>query len=301
MTDQPSFVLLPHRGVLAVAGADRKSFLQGLVSNDVTRVAPDRAIWAAFLTPQGKFVHDMVICERDDTLLLEVEADRLDDLRNSLKKYKLRAKVTLEARPDLTVAAVFGAPTPGFGLPPEAGAAAPFGDRGVVCVDPRLAEAGARLLLPAESAAATLEEAGLTAADPVAYDAHRLALGLPDGSRDLPVDGTFLMENGFEELHGVDFTKGCYIGQETTARMKHRGLVRKRLFPVRVEGPMPEPGTELTDDDGKTVGALRSGDAAAGLALAMVKLDALDGGPFTAGGASLTLIRPAWMRLPESA
>jgi len=301
MSDQHQFVLLAHRGVLTISGPDRKSFLQGLVSNDVGRVGPDRAVYAAFLTPQGKFLHDMVIAERDEVLLLDVEAERLDDRLTRLKKYKLRAKVTLEPAPDMAVAAAFGAAKDALGLPAEPGAATAFGARGVACVDPRLAQAGLRLLLPAEGAAGALAAAGFCAADLAAYDAHRLRLGLPDGSRDLPVEKAFLMESGFEELNGVDFKKGCYIGQETTARMKHRGLVRKRLMPVHVDGPLPAPGTEVADAEGKAVGEVRSGDAAAGYALALLKLDALQAGPFTAGNATLTPIHPDWMRLPESA
>lgn len=301
MTDsQHTFVLLPHRGVLRIGGADAKTFLQGLVSNDVTRVTPDHAIWAAFLTPQGKFLHEFFISERDDTLYLEGEAERLDDLRTRLKKYKLRAKVTLEAAPEMAVAVAFGAAKSALDLPAEAGAARPFGD-GIAYVDARLAQAGLRLVLPADWAEAALAEAGFAAGTLADYDAHRLRLGLPDGSRDLPVEKAFLMENGFEELGGVDFRKGCYIGQETTARMKHRGLVRKRLMPVAVSGPLPAPETPVTDAEGKAIGSVHSGDAAAGYALAMLKLDALQSGPFTAGAATLTPIHPDWMRLPESA
>lgn len=301
MSEQHLSVLQPHRGVLVIGGADRKTFLQGLLSNDVNRVAPDRAIWAGFLTPQGKFLHDVFISERDDVLYLEGEADRLDDLRDRLKKYKLRAKVTLEPAPDLTVAVAFGAAKAALDLPAEAGAAKPFGERGTAYVDPRLVQAGLRLVLPAEGAAQALTAAGFVAGDQAAYEAHRLPLGLPDGSRDLPVEKAFLMESGFDELAGVDFRKGCYIGQETTARMKHRGLVRKRLMPIAVDGPLPAFGTAVTNAAGKTVGEVRSGDAEAGYALALIKLDALQSGPFTAGEATVTPIHPDWMRLPESA
>lgn len=301
MTDQPVAVLQPHRGVLKVGGADRTTFLQGLLSNDVTRVTPERALWAAFLTPQGKFLHDLFLSEREDVLFLEGEAERLGDLHSRLKKYKLRAKVTLDLAEDLTVAVAFGATAAALPLPAEAGAAAPFGDQGTAYVDPRLADAGLRLVLPAAGAAQTLTAAGFQIREQAAYDAHRLRLGLPDGSRDLPIEKAFLMENGFEELAGVDFRKGCYIGQETTARMKHRGLVRKRLMPVTVDGPLPAPGTAITDAEGKTVGEVHSGDADARLALAMLKLDALAAAPFQTGETTLTPFHPDWMRLPESA
>jgi folate-binding protein YgfZ len=298
---QTTSVLLPHRGVLTVAGADRAAFLQGLLTNDMTRVGPGRAVWAGLLTPQGKVLHDLFVSERDEVIHLEGEAERLDDLRSRLGKYKLRAKVTLEIAADLAVAAVFGAAKTAFDLPAEAGAARPLGTRGLVLVDPRLAQAGLRVVLPAAEMAATLREAGCLPGDLGAYDAHRLRLGLPDGSRDMGIEQALPMESGFEDLAGVDFRKGCYVGQEVTTRMKHRKLVRKRLMPVLVEGPLPAPLTAVVDAEGREVGTLRSGDAAAGYALALLKLASLEHGPFTAGEATLTPILPDWMRLPESA
>lgn len=294
-------VILPHRGVLAVAGPDRKTFLQGLVSNDVTGVGPERAVHAALLTPQGKFLHEFFIGERDDVLLLDGEAERLDDLRSRLSRYKLRAKVTLEIRPDLCVAVAFGAARDTLHLPGEAGAAAAFGEHGVAFVDPRLVQAGLRLILPCNGAEEALRAADFTPGSVEAWEEHRLRLGLPDGSRDLPVEKAFLMESGFEELNGIDFKKGCYIGQELTARMKYRALVKKRLMPVTVDGPLPDPGTRLTTADGKDAGEMRSGLVKEGgsIGLALVRLEHLDHGPFQADSALVSPVRPDWMRLPE--
>ncbi len=296
-----SALILESRGVLRLSGADARSFLQGMISNDVGRLAPDRALWAAFLTPQGKYLHDFFLLQPsptsagEDTILLDCEAARRDDLRRRLGLYKLRAKVSIEdATADYRIAVLFGdAALASLGLPDEAGRAAPFAG-GIAWVDPRLAEMGARALLPATTARAALSEAGFAAADLAAYDALRIGLGLPDGSRDLEVDKALLLENGFDELHGLDWQKGCYVGQELTARTKYRGLVKKRLLPVQIVGPVPAPGTPVMQA-GKEAGVMRS--AVAGLGLALLRLEQLEAaadGVLTAGEARLTPRKPAW-------
>ena len=280
----PAFSLLPHRGVIAVAGDDRVEFLQGLISNDVTKVAPGRAIWAALLTPQGRFLNDMFVVDAGfGTLLLETERERAPALARKLSMYKLRSKVTVEDRSAaMDVAVVFG---PGA----EKCAAVPSA---LSFVDPRLPELGVRVLVPTGQAGKLL---GLPEAPAGAYDALRLSLGVPDGSRDLPVEKALLLESGFDELHGVDWQKGCYMGQELTARTKYRGLVKKRLFPVKIDGALPPPGTAIVRN-GEEVGELRSG--AGDRALALLRLEAI-AGPLTADGAKIVLQKPDWMRLPE--
>ena len=296
-----SAVILDSRGVLRLAGADTRSFLQGMISNDVDKLAPDRALWAAFLTPQGKYLHDFFLLQPsapspgEETILLDCEAARRDDLRRRLGIYKLRAKVAIEdATADYRIAALFGdAALSTLGLPAEAGRAAPFAG-GIAWVDPRLPEMGARALLPAATAEAALIEAGFAAADLAAYDILRIGLGLPDGSRDLEVEKALLLENGFDELHGLDWRKGCYVGQELTARTKYRGLVKKRLLPVRIDGPVPPPDTPVMMA-GKEAGVMRS--AVDGLGLALLRLEHLEaasGGALTAGQARLTPRKPAW-------
>jgi len=295
-----AYVLLDDRGLLAVSGADRRAFLQGLISNDVDKVAGDRAIYAALLTPQGKYLHDFFVAELGETLYLDGEAARLDDLRRRLGLYKLRSKVTLApAGPGWAVAALIGPEALArLQLPSEPGRARPFAG-GLAYVDPRLAAAGVRAIVPAEGAASALAAAGFTAAPRTDYDRLRLSLGLPDGSRDLLVEKSILLENGFAELNGVDWDKGCYMGQELTARTRYRGLVKKRLLPVRIQGPAPAPGTPLQLGD-KDAGEMRS--ASGDLGLALVRLDALAeaearGAALTAGDAQVTPVKPDWLAL----
>ena len=283
----PSFSLIPHRSVIAVGGADRVEFLQGLISNDTTKVAPGRAVWAALLTPQGRFLNDMFVADGgDDTLLLETERERAPALAKKFSLYKLRSKVTVEDRSAaMEVAVVFGT---GAERALEIDGAISF-------VDPRLAELGVRVLAPAGTVAALLSARGITAAPLDDYDALRLSLGVPDGSRDLQVEKALLLESGFDELNGVDWKKGCYMGQELTARTKYRALVRKRLFPVSVEGALPAPGTTVYLD-GKEVGELRSGSGRR--ALALLQAEAARGpGPLLADGVQLIATIPPWMRI----
>lgn len=285
------FSLLPHRSVISVAGADRVEFLQGLISNDTRKVAPDRAIWAALLTPQGRFLNDMFVADAgNETFYLETERERAPALAKKLKMYTLRSKVTVE---DLgathEVAAAFGDDV-----------SKALGIEGAVSfIDPRLETLGVRVIAPAGQAAALLSARGFAEAALADYDTLRLPLGVPDGSRDLQVEKALLLENGFDELNGVDWKKGCYMGQELTARTKYRALIKKRLFPVKVEGTLPESGT-LVHRDGEEVGELRSGTG--DRALAMLRLDAArGGGTLTAGEARIVPEVPGWMRLPDSA
>jgi folate-binding protein YgfZ len=263
---------LPDRGVIDVGGEDRIAFLQGLVSNDVTQAAPRRAVWAALLTPQGKWLADFFILADGERLLLDCERAQIPMLLQRLSRFRLRSKVTLRATEELGVYAAWG------GTPAVETTAAP---------DPRLPEAGLRVL------SATPLPATACEAD---WDRHRLALGLPDGSRDLEAEKTVLLEAGFDELNGISWTKGCYMGQELTARTKYRGLVKRRLVPVTVAGDLPAPGTPVLRH-GVEVGTMRSGRDRAGLAVLRIEAlrDALD-----CDGVTLTPHVPAWMQLPES-
>ncbi|MEQ8709368.1 MAG: folate-binding protein [Rhodospirillales bacterium] len=273
-------VSLPDRGVLRIDGEDRVAFLQGLVSNDVSRVAADRAIYAALLTPQGKFLHDFFIAALGDSLLIECEGDRRDDLFRRLRMYRLRSKVELtDVTGELTVHVAFGDGAAGLaGSSPVAGQASPDGD-GIRFIDPRLADAGLRWILPAGAVPDTGNQS-VTDATADDYDRWRLSLGLPDGSRDMLVEKATLLESGFEALNGVDFDKGCYMGQELTARTKYRGLVKKRLMRVQIDGDLPEPGTPVMAGD-REVGEIRSGRG--DLAMALLRLDALEASEMTAG------------------
>ncbi len=296
-SDRPAAAIaLPARGVITVGGPDAREFLQGLISNDMRQAAPDRALWAAMLTPQGKFRHDFFLVEREGTFLIDCEADRLMDLGRTLSKYKLRADVTLGIGKGWTVSAVIGDGAAAlFGLDGRPGAARGL-DGGVVLVDPRHAGLGLRVMVPGP-AVPVLAAYGLGEGRFEDYEALRIALGLPDGARDMELDKALLLENGFQELGGVAWDKGCWMGQELTARTKYRGLIKKRLLPVTCEGPAPAPGTIITLN-GREAGEMRSAQGQVGLAL--IRLERLvEAGdqPLMAGEVRLRVTIPDWLAL----
>lgn len=267
---------LSDRAVLEVTGPDAASFLQGLVTNDVTKVSPAGPVWAALLSPQGKYLFDFLVFARPegDGFLLDAEAERADMLAKRLSMYRLRAKVEIAPRSDLSVYAAWGE-----GPAPEGAVA-----------DPRLPALGHRWIAEGGLAATA------TAAD---YDAHRLALGVPNGSRDIGIDKMLWLETNAAELNGVDFRKGCYVGQENTARMYHRSKVRKRLMPVRLSAPVGEDIT-LRTPDGKDAGELRS--HANGRGIAFLRMEYVEANaPLTLGGAPAEVVWPEWLPAPESA
>lgn len=285
----------PSRGILSVTGEDRVSFLQGLVSNDVLKLTPERALWTAFLTAQGKYLHDFFVVPWRGTLLLEGEGARIADLKKRLGLYKLRAKIAIEdVSAGFEVWLGWGEGAAGaLGLD-AAGSAAAIGG-GIGFIDPRLATLGIRLIAPIGTGAEILSARGLQPGEWAGWETLRLTHGVPDGSRDLVPEKSILLENGFDELHGVAWDKGCYIGQELTARTKYRGLIKKRLMPVTIEGTLPESGTLVTREDGSEAGEIRSGRG--DRALALIRLEALDeGGVLTAGGARVVPVVPEWLR-----
>jgi len=289
--------LLDNRGVFAVSGADRRGFLQGLVSNDVDKVGPEQARYAALLTAQGKYLYDFMMIEFGEAIWLDAEAGRLSDLEGRLSIYRLRSKAALDERPDLAVAAVFGkGALAAMGFSEDPGVARPFAS-GVAFVDPRLAALGVRCILPRADIRCVLEGTGLLEDGFPAYDRLRLQLGVPDGSRDLVPEKSILLESGFDELNGVDWQKGCYIGQELTARTKYRGLIKKRLMPVEIDGPAPAPGTIVTAD-GREVGEMRSSRNEFGLALLRLE-PIVEGKPLKAGNTTLVPSPTSWMRLTD--
>jgi folate-binding protein YgfZ len=266
---------LPARAVIAVTGEDRVGFLQGLVSNDVALVGPGCAVWAALLTPQGKWLADFFILSGGGLsdggqLLLDCERAQLPMLQQRLTRYRLRSRVTL-SESDLAVYVAWD------GKPDVSGVIAP---------DPRLPDAAWRVLSLAPIVTNASEED---------WDHYRLVLGLPDGSRDLEAEKSVLLEAGFDELNGVSWTKGCYMGQELTARTKYRGLVKRRLVPVRIEGEAPSPGAALLRD-GREVGIMRSANGRHGMAI--VRLEAL-GDALTSGATTVVPLVPHWMRIGQ--
>jgi len=288
------FCVLEDRGLLALAGDDVVPFLQGIVTNDVGALSDDRTIYAALLTPQGKYLHDFFLIRLGETVLVDAPKARLDDLKRRFTMYRLRAKVTIEDVTDsYGVFALFGR---------EAGQTAALnGDAGLSCrrndgavvIDPRLKGLGLRAVFPQAVGAALLKDSGFLEAPRAAYDAHRLALGVPDA---LEAEALYPLEAGMDELNGISFTKGCYVGQEVTARMKNRKLVRKRIVPVAIDGAV-ETGSQVRLDDA-TVGTVFSSGTETGLVL--IRLDslqsALDGNkPLTSGDATLTPYKPDWV------
>ncbi|TLU72841.1 CAF17-like 4Fe-4S cluster assembly/insertion protein YgfZ [Lichenicoccus roseus] len=272
---------LPERAVVAVTGPDRVTFLQGLVSNDVALAAPGKAVWAALLTAQGKWLADFFILSVSDgpdggRLLLDCERAQAAMLVQRLSRYRLRADVALR-QIDLHVHVAWDT---------EAREAHAMVEPGSIAApDPRHPDAGWRILSPTERE---------WEADESDWDRHRLLLGLPEGARDCESEKTVLLEAGFDELHGISWTKGCYMGQELTARTRYRGLLKRRLVPVTSEAALPAPGTPITHD-GLEVGTMRSSRDALGIAL--LRLEHLHG-DLRAGGHALRTRIPDWMRLP---
>jgi folate-binding protein YgfZ len=215
-----------------------------------------------------------------------------------LTMYRLRAKTELEdASGRYAVAAVLGDDVAArFDLEDRPGACRPL-EEGFAFVDPRLVRLGVRVLLPPTALGPTLEDQGFASLEPEAYESVRITAGVPDGSRDLVSEKSTLLESGFEELNGVDFAKGCFVGQELTARMKYRGLVRKRLLPVVLKGPRPEPGTIIRLGE-REAGEMRSSIDGRGLAL--LRLDRIAeadqaGTPLSAGATEVVPVKPDWV------
>jgi folate-binding protein YgfZ len=266
------FIRLPNRGFLRLSGPDRLTFLQGLVTNDVNVAAPGRAVYACLLTPQGKFLHDFFLIADGESLLIDCEADRRADLAQRLKTYKLRSKIEI-AEADYAPYAIFDA------APPVAGA--------IAYTDPRTAALGLRILLPADAGESGF---GLTELPFETYDRLRIAEAVPDGSRDMEIGKAILLENNIDLLNGIAWDKGCYTGQELTARTRYRGLIKKRLVPLSISGPVPAIGTPLMEN-GTEVGEMRTSFGDIGLAL--VRLERLrHAGPIDIGGTILTPTLP---------
>ncbi len=274
---------LPDRGVVKVGGEDARSFLNGLVTTDVTLLQPGFGRFGALLTPQGKITVDFLITEAPagDGFLIDCPRALAQSLADKLGFYKLRAKVAVENLSDhLGVLAAWGGdlsikPDPAF-------------------ADPRSAALGWRILAPAELAQEVADLIGAELVDSAAYDAHRIASGVPRGGLDFMYGDAFPHETNMDRLHGVDFDKGCYVGQEVVSRMQHRGTARTRTVRVMVDGPAPEPGAAILAGD-KPVGTMGSVAGSRGLALIRIDraADALQAGvPLTAGGLAIRLAEP---------
>jgi len=252
---------LPDRGVVKVSGADARNFLNGLITTDLTKLEPGMARFGALLTPQGKIIIDFLITEAPSGhgggFLIDCPADLAQMLATKLGFYKLRAKVVVEnLTGGLGVLAVWGGePT----MKPD-----------LTFADPREAALGWRVLAPRELAQKVADLIGAQLVDNALYEAHRIAVGVPKGGADFAYSDSFPHEANMDRLHGVDFDKGCYVGQEVVSRMQHRGTARTRVVRVIPEGAPPDPGTTIQAGD-KTVGTMGSSTPEIGLAL--IRLD----------------------------
>jgi folate-binding protein YgfZ len=280
---------LPDRGVVKVSGEDARDFLNGLVTTDVTQLAPSLGRFGALLTPQGKIIVDFLITEAPSGhgggFLIDCPRALAQGLADKLGFYKLRAKVTVENLSDhLGVLAAWDGD---FAVKPDLSFA-----------DPRNDALGWRILVPEELKQKVADLIGADLVESAAYEAHRIASGAPRGGLDFIYSDAFPHETNMDLLHGVDFDKGCYVGQEVVSRMQHRGTARTRTVKVILDGFAPEPGTAILAGD-KPVGTIGSTAGQHGLALIRTDrvTDALDAGlALTAGGLGLRLAEPESVR-----
>ena len=254
---------LDSRTLIQVSGPDARPFLHNLLTQDVETLAEGQLRFGALLSPPGRLLFDLFLWGETDGVVLDVAADRRDALLQRLAMYRLRAQVTVEPD-DRPVFAAWGDDLPdGF------------------VADPRRPELGGR------ACGATV----VANATEAAWQAHRLAVGVPDPAADAPSDKTYPIEADFDLLNGIDFQKGCFVGQETTSRMKRRGAIKSRMLPIAFDGPAPPFGTEVLN------GELRAGEVRSGrdgAAMALLRLDRLDGA-LTADGRPVTVRRPDWL------
>lgn len=252
---------LDSRALISVTGEDAKPFLHNLLTQDVETLVDGELRFGALLSPPGRLLFDLFLLGQADGVLLDVATERRDALIQRLSMYKLRAKVQVAADDRPVFAAWPDAPT-GF-IP-----------------DPRTPLMGGRLYGEATADASEAD-----------YDAYRLSVGLPDPTADAPQDKTYPIEADFDLLNGIDFQKGCFVGQETTSRMKRRGTIKNRMLPLDFEGPPPAFGAEVLK------GELRAGEVLSGQdgsVMALLRIDRLDG-DLTVDGRPVRLRKPAWM------
>ena len=281
--------LLPDRGVVKVAGADARTFLNGLLTTDVAKVKPGGGRFGALLTPQGKIVVDCIVAEAPAAdgggFFLDCPRALAVDLVQKLNFYKLRAKAICE---DLSEVLGVMAAWDGIGNT----------EYGLIYADPRLEALGQRIMLPPHLAKETAADLGAELFEAQAYEAHRIALGVPRGGLDFIYGDAFPHETDMDQLAGVDFDKGCYVGQEVVSRMEHRGTARNRIVPIVAGSFAPDAGVAVMAGD-KQVGI--TGSHAGNRGLAMLRLDRVAdaraaGTPLTAGGVAIEAQIPEWAK-----
>jgi folate-binding protein YgfZ len=283
---------LPDRGVVKVSGEDARNFLNGLVTTDVTQLSPGQGRFGALLTPQGKIIVDFLITEASTGhgggFLIDCPRALAQSLATKLGFYKLRAKVVVEDLSDSlgVIAAWDGEPA----MKPD-----------LAFADPRDTALGWRILAPQELAQKVADLIGADLLDSDAYEAHRIARGAPRGGLDFTYGDAFPHETNMDRLHGVDFDKGCYVGQEVVSRMQHRGTARTRTVGVVFDDFASETGRPILAGE-KQVGVMGSAAGQNGLALVRIDrvADALDAGvTLTSGGMGLRLADPDAVRAEQ--
>lgn len=290
------YVVLSHRRILRLSGGDCRSFLQGLVTQDVETVTASHSAWTALLNAQGKYLFDFFLIADGDGLLLDCENTQVEGLKKLLTLYKLRADVQIEDMENAYhVIAAMGDVTP-LALPEHAGRTERFNEgRIIALIDPRHENMAARIVAPAGEAETWVLQRGYAQASIADYDEHRIQLGIPRAGLDSVPQKTLLLENGFEELHGVSFDKGCYVGQEVTARTKHRANLHKHLYIVAAKAALPATGADILLGD-RVVGDLRSVQGRIGLAVIRDEAveKAQETGPLKAGDIAIQAHAPLW-------
>ncbi len=283
--------LLPDRGVVKVVGDDVRKFLNGLITSDMDRVKPGTARFAALLTPQGKVVGDFIAAELEPAegggFFLDCPRALAPTLVEKFNFYKLRAKIIVEDLSEVLGVMAFW-DNPGLS------------EYGLAYADPRLPALGTRVMLPphlTEEAASDLAAELVAAED---YDAHRIALGIPRGGLDFMYGDIFPHEADMDQLGGIDFDKGCYIGQEVVSRVEHRATARSRLVPIAYDEFAPDDGLPVMAGE-KQVGTL--GSTANKRGIAMLRLDRVSdaiaaGTPLQAGGVTIRVVKPDWAKFP---
>lgn len=295
MNVEPKLALLSDRGAVRVTGADALKLLHGLITSDMAHLERQPAIYAALLQPQGKILFDFFVAKRGEGYLLDVARDKAADLVKRLSFYKLRADVVISdvsSTFELHVAWAEKQLCKGFTVETAPGDA-------VAYPDPRLPQLGWRVLAPVglvRGSSPPSGGAGQASADD--YHAHRIGLGVPEGGKDYPFGDTFPHEADMDALHGVDFEKGCFIGQEVVSRMQHRAVVRKRVVPVTAAGALPASGAEV---QAGRVPIGRLGSVAGRRGLALIRLDRAaetlaKGGRLHAGDIEIELVQPVWAK-----
>lgn len=277
--------ILFDRGVISVSGEEARPFLHGLVTQTIETLKPGAATFAALLTPKGKVLFDFLVLAREQDFLLDGPRDQLGDLVRRLAMYKLRAKVEIADVADQTAVAALWDDAESGAMPTGVSA----------FTDPRLSALGRRLIAPEDKLRAAAARRSWTLAERADYEAHRIALGVPEIGKDYQSGDVFAHDACIDQLGGIDFHKGCYVGQEVVSRMHHRGTARKRFVAVRGSG-LPEPGAAMTAGS-TNLGKLTSVAGDSGLALIRIDRagEALSRGEaIKAGEAVVELMRPDW-------